>query len=633
MKRFKLCALISALVVTLGSSMTVHAAERDIKVDITKEYASATFNIQLESNGVYEGYLTSPSGKQYDCTTVGDSSMTCSIDKIEAGEWVLTISDDTQSSIPKATVSLSSKKETETDVVDKDNISVGKDIVGLKTYFVNDNFVAEWSDESVGDVSIQIVNLDTNETIANTTVSEMRFECPLKEDVKNISVNIVPSSSANVSGAALSYTFKVDNHPDATVSFPKGENTNANEYPVSVNCKKPYGVRVEVNGADALKDNLSNGGHELSVPLGEDGSNTISVFIIDENGNMRSFDKIVYKDTEAPTFEFKEEYDGLEVTDSSVVVVGKCTGFSTLTANGEAITATTDGTFEYSVFLHDGANEIVFEATDEAGNVTTYPITLQLVKKRVSLTKENWLSLIALIGIIAFLVIRRKHKKTANANKTVAVGDTTEQSVIPAPLEEQKKEFKQPIQKEKKCKEKRKIVDEAGDDEVHSVKEAITYICTNKFTSTLLLVLIAVTMFFGVCDLNYTTSESMYPTISIPAISITNDLAYVIRPVQRGDIISFYHEDSIFGKRVIGIEGDEIEFHDGYVYINGVKYDEPYLSEDIETNCNHTFVVPEDCVFVLGDNREISNDSRCWDNPYVPVSKIKGKIVFIWNLK
>ncbi len=172
----------------------------------------------------------------------------------------------------------------------------------------------------------------------------------------------------------------------------------------------------------------------------------------------------------------------------------------------------------------------------------------------------------------------------------------------------------------------------SSDDTVHSVKEAIFFIYTNKLTSALLIVFITVAMFLSVCDLNYTVSASMYPTISIPAISITNDLAYIVKPVQRGDIISFYHEESIFGKRVIGIEGDQIEFHDGYVYINGIKHDEPYLSEDVETNCNRTFVVPENCVFVLGDNREISNDSRSWDNPYVPVNKIKGKIVFILNL-
>ncbi len=63
--------------------------------------------------------------------------------------------------------------------------------------------------------------------------------------------------------------------------------------------------------------------------------------------------------------------------------------------------------------------------------------------------------------------------------------------------------------------------------------------------------------------------------------------------------------------------------------MNGELFDESaYLDEDVETNCIKTFDVPEGCVFVLGDNREKSTDSRFWENPYISVKDIKGKYMF-----
>ncbi len=54
---------------------------------------------------------------------------------------------------------------------------------------------------------------------------------------------------------------------------------------------------------------------------------------------------------------------------------------------------------------------------------------------------------------------------------------------------------------------------------------------------------------------------------------------------------------------------------------------EDYLEEGTETNCTKSFTVPEGCVFVMGDNRGDSYDSRYWDNPYVSVDDILGKIL------
>ncbi len=72
--------------------------------------------------------------------------------------------------------------------------------------------------------------------------------------------------------------------------------------------------------------------------------------------------------------------------------------------------------------------------------------------------------------------------------------------------------------------------------------------------------------------------------------------------------------------------GDKIRCKDGYVVVNDQFCDETaYISSEIETNCSKEFEVPEGCYFLLGDNRENSNDSRYWQQPYVAKEKIVGK--------
>lgn len=96
---------------------------------------------------------------------------------------------------------------------------------------------------------------------------------------------------------------------------------------------------------------------------------------------------------------------------------------------------------------------------------------------------------------------------------------------------------------------------------------------------------------------------------------------------QRGDIVSFHypdHEEELFLKRVMGIPGETIEGISGYIYINGVKLDEDYTSEIIDYDFG-PFIIPEDCYFMMGDNRNNSWDSRYWQNHFVEKSKIIGK--------
>ena len=85
--------------------------------------------------------------------------------------------------------------------------------------------------------------------------------------------------------------------------------------------------------------------------------------------------------------------------------------------------------------------------------------------------------------------------------------------------------------------------------------------------------------------------------------TIGNRNAYTSEAPQRGDIINFYQaeEDTIMVKRVIGLPGETVSFVNDHVYIDGEPLDESaYLADDVLTECDETFTVPEGCVFLLG---------------------------------
>lgn len=83
-------------------------------------------------------------------------------------------------------------------------------------------------------------------------------------------------------------------------------------------------------------------------------------------------------------------------------------------------------------------------------------------------------------------------------------------------------------------------------------------------------------------------------------------------------------------KRVIALPGEHLEIKDGKVYINGEELDEPYLQDNVITNAGdvdkpfYDLVVPENCVFVMGDNRAGSTDSRAFG--CIPLDKIEGTV-------
>ena len=101
---------------------------------------------------------------------------------------------------------------------------------------------------------------------------------------------------------------------------------------------------------------------------------------------------------------------------------------------------------------------------------------------------------------------------------------------------------------------------------------------------------------------------------------------YLFGGPQRGDIIVFeYPEDPSrdFIKRIIGLPGDVIEIKDSRVFVNGVGLNEPYVKEAPGYELPAPVTVPQDSVFVMGDNRNNSSDSHIWGP--LPLAKIIGK--------
>ena len=136
-------------------------------------------------------------------------------------------------------------------------------------------------------------------------------------------------------------------------------------------------------------------------------------------------------------------------------------------------------------------------------------------------------------------------------------------------------------------------------------------------------------LFHHIIGLAYISSGSMMPYLYTDDIMIFNRLAYIWDEPSRGDVITFNRGKEAYCKRIVAIEGDVVSFEKMRLHINGIEVEEQYLIKVFPTLSDKTFEVPEGKVFVLGDCRMYSYDSREWDNPYVDIEDINGKEVCI----
>ncbi len=133
--------------------------------------------------------------------------------------------------------------------------------------------------------------------------------------------------------------------------------------------------------------------------------------------------------------------------------------------------------------------------------------------------------------------------------------------------------------------------------------------------------------------------RSMMPTLENRERMIVNKLSYVFGEPKRFDIIVFHApEQKDYIKRIIGLPGEHIEYKDDILYVNGIPYHEPYLEEYKKQLMGGTLTesfsvtVPEGHLFVMGDNRRESKDSR-HIGP-IPIESVLGKTTLIyWPLE
>jgi len=125
---------------------------------------------------------------------------------------------------------------------------------------------------------------------------------------------------------------------------------------------------------------------------------------------------------------------------------------------------------------------------------------------------------------------------------------------------------------------------------------------------------------------------SMEPTLYANDYLIVSKQAYTIfGEPKRGDIVVFPHNTDglkeLFIKRVIGLPGDKITISDGFVEINGKVLEEPYTKDGTTPGSFKNYVVPDGRVFVMGDNRIVSIDSRSEEVGCISIKDITGKAI------
>jgi len=125
-------------------------------------------------------------------------------------------------------------------------------------------------------------------------------------------------------------------------------------------------------------------------------------------------------------------------------------------------------------------------------------------------------------------------------------------------------------------------------------------------------------------------SISMRPTLFAGDFIIVNKLAYKVGQAGRGDIIIFHYPPDPnrepYIKRVIGLPGETVHVTGGEVYVNDVQLREPYISAP--PSYEGQWTIPEDSLFVLGDNRNSSSDSHSWG--MVPLGNVIGKAEVVY---
>ena len=106
-------------------------------------------------------------------------------------------------------------------------------------------------------------------------------------------------------------------------------------------------------------------------------------------------------------------------------------------------------------------------------------------------------------------------------------------------------------------------------------------------------------------------------------------LSYIVKPMQRGDVVICYYpnnDEYTCVKRIIGLAGDTITIEGGIVSVNGVRLQEDYVTTGLTPKHDGTYEVEPGCIFVMGDNRLVSRDSTDGMVGSIPAERVIGKV-------
>jgi signal peptidase I len=149
-------------------------------------------------------------------------------------------------------------------------------------------------------------------------------------------------------------------------------------------------------------------------------------------------------------------------------------------------------------------------------------------------------------------------------------------------------------------------------------------------------VILALVIRTFVAEPRFIPSASMLPTLELGDRLVVEKISYKLHPPVYADIVVFavppqlqaegYQADQAFIKRAIGLPGDRISVKNGRVYRNDVALVEPYVTVTPKPEDISSITIPANEIFVMGDNRNNSNDSRYWGT--LPMQNLIGKAVW-----
>lgn len=406
------------------------STNRTIKVQIKKEFEQGTFDVTVNGGGKYKVTITAPKSSGYDddtvytCSKIDSSLYRKTIESMGKGTWKVKVKAIKGKIKGNVKVTFNSNPTPSTDIID--NIKVGKNISGLEYYMSDRTLHIDWTDETVGTVNITVTNVDNNEQIDSKSVDGMEYNIKIPDNIFAVSVSIVPATSADIDGAAKVFNVDVEHTFLANVLYTKRTATNENSTVATVKfAQDGYGLIVDVNDKEVLnKGSLSQGEYDITIPLDDSGKNKVTVYVVDKDGNRKSYSKTLFKDTTPPDVKFSKNYDKMSVANGKFTIEGRILDYKTFKVNNtDDVDVAEDGHFSYPVVIHNGANEYDFVAIDDAGNKTTYNMVITGGGKSSSGGSSKGL-LWLLVLIIGGVIIHKVNKKKKLMPEAKSAGDS-----------------------------------------------------------------------------------------------------------------------------------------------------------------------------------------------------------------